>query len=249
MTSVLPHRFLFRYEFAIPRVADVPRRKGGRLLDLDERCLIPDPGGLDDVPESFELRAAWNPHGLGFQLTVRGKRQPPRGDADKPLAADGLQVWIDTRGTQNVHRATRFCHSFCFLPGAGQGACAAGRQVPIPRARDDAPQCEPEDLLVLSEVTGTGYWLEAWLPAAVLHGFDPEAQSRLGFCYVVRDTELGTQGLPLGADYPYDSDPSLWGVLNLVSGDAAADVREAGPVRQRSRGQPAGRGTRSRGEP
>ena len=29
-------------------------------------------------------------------------------------------VWIDTRNTQNIHRAGRFCHRFAFLPvGAG----------------------------------------------------------------------------------------------------------------------------------
>ena len=55
-----------------------------------------------------------------------------------------------------------------------------------------------------SSCAGTGGWrLEAFLPAAVLHGFDPEQNPRLGFCYAVRDAELGEQvaerrvGLPL----------------------------------------------------
>src|SRR5437588_149367 len=61
-----------------------------------------------------------------------------------------------------------------------------------------------------------GYLLEAYLPAAVLNGFDPEQNPRLGFFYAVRDRERGEQTLGLGSDFPYAEDPSLWGVLELV---------------------------------
>ena len=61
-----------------------------------------------------------------------------------------------------------------------------------------------------------GYRLEAFLPAAVLNGFDPEQNPRLGFYYAVRDAELGEQVLSVGPDFPYAEDPSLWSVLELV---------------------------------
>lgn len=216
MTTLLPHRFLFRCEFRAQRVDGIPRRKGKRILKLTDGCLLPDWGALDAEQAYYSLRCAWNPHGLGFELAVAGKTRHPTGDPGKPTAADGLQVWIDTRGTQNVHRATRFCHSFCFLPGTGKPEPAAGVPLPVARAREDAPLCDPESLLVASEVSGNGYRLEAWIPADVLHGFDPQAQPRLGFCYVVRDFELGVQGLSVGPDFPYESDPSLWSVLKLA---------------------------------
>jgi hypothetical protein len=58
--------------------------------------------------------------------------------------------------------------------------------------------------------------LEAFLPAGVLHGFDPEQNTRLGVCYGVRDAELGEQQLAAGPDFPFVEDPSLWSVLELV---------------------------------
>src|SRR5438270_607721 len=66
-------------------------------------------------------------------------------------------------------------------------------------------------------LTKKGYVLEAFLPAAVLHGFDPEQNPRLGFYYAVRDAELGEQVLSVGADFPYWEDPSLWSVLELAA--------------------------------
>lgn len=214
--SVVPHRFLFRAEFSAPRVDGLPRRKGGRILELPESCTLADLGALDEDPPFYTLRAAWNPHGLGFQLDVRGKQRLPKGDVANPTAADGIQLWVDTRSTQNVHRATRFCHAFCFLPGSGKQDPPVGVQVPVARAREDAPRCDPESLLVAADVARDGYRLEAWLPADVLHGFDPDSQPRLGFCFEVRDFELGVHGLTIGGDYPSQSDPSLWSVLRLA---------------------------------
>jgi hypothetical protein len=217
MTSVLPHRFFFRCEFSVPKVAGLPRRKGSRILELPDACVLPNLGPLDADPPFYTLRAAWNPRGLGFELDVRGKHRLPKGDIANPTAADGLQVWIDTRSTQNVHRATRFCHTFCFLPGSGKREPAAGVQLPVARAREDAPLCDPDNLLVAADVAKDGYRLEAWIPGDVLHGFDPESQPRLGFHFVVRDFELGIHGLSAGADFPYESDPSLWSVLKLTA--------------------------------
>ena len=73
--------------------------------------------------------------------------------------------------------------------------------------------------LLLQAATVTkagGYRIEAFLPAAVLNGFDPEQNPRLGVYYAVRDMELGEQVLSVGSDFPFSEDPSLWGVLELV---------------------------------
>lgn len=218
MTVIVPHRFLFRYEFAVPRIGGLPRRKGNRPLNLPESARLADVSALDKAASFADVRAAWNENGLGFQVEVSGRSRPPRCDWERPVRSDGFQVWIDTRSTQNVHRATRFCHAFMAMPlgGGADGRSPGGKKVPVPRAREDAPLCDPEDLLIRSDVTQTAYRLELWLPAAVLQGFDPSAQPRLGFHYVVRDTERGEQSPAVGADYPYDTDPSLWSVLNLI---------------------------------
>ena len=61
----------------------------------------------------------------------------------------------------------------------------------------------------------TGYRVEAFLPAAVLNGFDPEQNPRLGFFLAVRVAELGDHLLSGGPEFPYWEDPSLWSVLEL----------------------------------
>jgi hypothetical protein len=58
--------------------------------------------------------------------------------------------------------------------------------------------------------------VEAFFPAAVLNGFDPDQNPKLGFYYAVRDAEHGDQVLGVGADFPYAEDPSLWAGLELV---------------------------------
>lgn len=219
MTAVLPPRFLFRFAFPAPRADRLPGKPGSRLLEFPTESQFPDVASLDAAPGFAALHAAWNPGGLALSVAVRGKSGPPRCNPERPTTSDGLQVWIDTRCTQNVHRATRFCHYFCLLPGGGgtDGTRPVGMQLPVPRAREDAALCDSGDLRVMSEVRSDGYRLDAWLPAGALHGFDPESQPRLGFYYAVLDSELGTQVLSVGEDFPYSSDPSLWGMLELRS--------------------------------
>lgn len=218
MTALLPHRFLFRYRFPVACRDGVPGSHQKTLLGLTAEDRLTDLSALDGAPAFAELRVAWNLHGLGFSVNVSGKRQPPQCHPERPSESDGLQVWVDMRDTQTIHRASRFCHRFCFLPcGDGpDGTQPFGVQLPVPRAREDAPICEPESLLVSSELHPDGYALEAWLPAAVLNGYDPQAQSGIGFNYVVRDAELGIQSLAVTGDFPSTSDPSLWSTLELV---------------------------------
>lgn len=228
LSSVVPARFLFRCEFPVARAEGRPRRRGSRPLNFDDRFLLPNLAALDGGPQFAELRVGWNPDGIGFSVLVSGKQSAPRCDFEKPSASDGLQLWIDTRNTQTVHRATRYCHHFCLLPCGGPDPSAAvGVQLPVARAREDAPLCEPDDLLVASEADSDGYRLEAWLPQSVLHGFDPVDQPRLGFCYRVLDAELGSQTLSVEGDYPFASDPSLWSTLLLTDDPRDADSKTA----------------------
>jgi hypothetical protein len=63
----------------------------------------------------------------------------------------------------------------------------------------------------------TGWRLELFLPAAVLHGFDPETNRRLGFAYQVSDPdpERQDQFLGVGREFPVGENPSLWSTLEL----------------------------------
>jgi hypothetical protein len=189
-----------------------------RLVDLPDAARLDPFAALDGVTPFADVRVGWNELGLGVQCTVTGKEQPAAGDADRPRSSDGLTLWVDTRDARTSHRASRYCHQFHFLP-AGGGADKeepAFAQSKINRALADAPLAAAADVPFRAERVRGGYRLEAFLPAAVLTGFDPDQHPRLGVYYAVRDQELGDQHLSVNADFPFADDPSLWAVLELV---------------------------------
>ncbi len=147
MNKLLPHRFLFRYSMPVRRVKQIPRR-GKSLLKLPATCTVPEFGELDDHAAFADVRLGWNAAGLGISAQVTGKQKPLDCRLADPTESDGLQIWIDTRNTQNIHRASRFCHHFCLLPsGAGKKSDQASvQQLPIARAREDAPNTHADEI-------------------------------------------------------------------------------------------------------
>jgi hypothetical protein len=217
-SELIPGRFLFRMAYACRYLKKIPADDGDHLLDLPDECRIDNFAAADGKTNYADFRIAWNEFGLAVQAEVRGKAQEPQGHASRVRASDGLTLWIDTRDARASHRASRYCHQFHFLPtGSGPDADEPlMSQTKINRALQDAPLCNPSEVPFRSHRTKTGYILEAFLPATVLHGFDPEQNRRLGFYYLVRDSELGDQVLSVGAEFPYAEDPSLWSVLELT---------------------------------
>ncbi len=217
MSQLVPARFLFRWSIPIRRIVELPAA-GVRLLNLPVECQLPALGELDHFREFADMRMAWNPTGLGISVEVRGRSRRLKCSLDSASTSDGLHVWIDTRNTQTVHRATKFCHQFAFLP------CGAGRKeadpaviaIPLARAREDTTITDSSLIQMKSEVQSDRYLLEAWIPSEALVGFDPDTHSSLGFNYVVRDSELGDQTLAVGSEFPCASDPSLWQTIELA---------------------------------
>jgi hypothetical protein len=188
------------------------------VVDLPETARLNNFADLDEQKNFADVRLAWNELGLGVQVTVKGKDQLPAGDTDRPRGSDGLTLWIDTRDARAGHRASRYCHQFHLLAAGGgtEKGDPAFAQTKINRALQDAPLCNPADIPFHGARTRGGYRLEAFLPAAVLTGYDPDQHPRLGVYYAVRDQELGDQHLSVNADFPFWDDPSLWGTLELV---------------------------------
>jgi hypothetical protein len=212
--SLVPHRFLFRLAYPC-RYADMPQ---GELLELGEEHRIDNFAAMDGQRNFADLRLAWNEHGLGLAVEVQGKEKLPEGDVSRPRGSDGVTLWLDTRDARAGHRASRYCHQFHFLvraagPDRDEPALV---QTKINRALEDAPHAAVDSIAFQARVTRRGYRLAAFIPAAALHGFDPEQHPRLGFFYAVRDDELGEQLLGHTAEFPYWEDPSLWAVLELV---------------------------------
>jgi hypothetical protein len=215
--ALVPHRFLFRVAHPCAYVKDIPHENDDCLFDLPEACRLDNFAAIDGGRNFADVRLAWNEFGLGVQVRVAGKEEPARGDAARPRGSDGVTVWIDTRDARTSHRASRYCHQFHLLP-AGGGADLDEPvfvQTKINRALQDAPPVPANAVPFRCVFSRGGYTVEAFFPAAVLHGFDPEQNPRLGFYYVVRDAELGEQVLSVGSEFPYGEDPSLWAVLEL----------------------------------
>lgn len=222
LNTLLAPRFLF--QFAVPVR---PRRPiwSERGVALAEEHRLPDLAGLDrETPASerrfADFRMAWAAEGLAFWVEVEGKQQPVWCRETRPDESDGLHVWIDTRATHTIHRASKFCHRFLFLPaGAGRGdAEPLADQALINRARENARPVRPRELQVVAKVTKTGYRLAAFVPAAAMTGYDPTQQTKLGFNYAVIDRELGLQTFSSGPSMPFDEDPSCWATMELVGG-------------------------------
>jgi hypothetical protein len=218
--TLLAPRFLFRFAVPVRRHDPIWTDRG---VALDDSYRLPDLAALDRKSTDEErrladVRMAWSQHGLAFWVSVDGKSQAPWCRESRLDESDGLQVWIDTRATHNIHRASRFCHRFAFLPaGGGQKADQpVADQLLINRARENARPIRPRELQVVSKVTKSGYQLAAFVPAVTLGGFDPEQHPRLGFTYAVFDRERGLQTFATGPAFPFDEDPSCWATVELI---------------------------------
>ena len=213
--QLLPTRFLFR--FAAPCRYDA-KLGAGKPCELHARHRLPLLGELDGQRGFGDVRIAWSEAGLGLSVRLEGKKHPSWCRESRLEDSDALQVWIDTRDTHNIHRASRFCHRFVFLPGGGgrNHEQPVADQLLVDRARENANPVRPGQLQLTSEKRVDGYVLSAFIPATALTGFNPADHPRLGFTYFLFDRELGQQYFSVGSEFPFPADPSLWGTLELV---------------------------------
>lgn len=226
MLSVIPPAFAFHFSIPVKRCDDMPS-SGSRLPELSPEFGVVWPDGLligqahftaPDLnqPPQLDLRMAWNPRGIAIQWELSGKTQRVHADFTQPTVSDGLQVWIDTRNTQTIHRASRFCHHFCLLATDDTHESPTIVQLPVARASEDAKVHPASAFRIDQQRHPQGYRLQAWLPAEVLTGFDVETCSQLGFSCLLVDRELGLIPFTIGIEFPIANDPSLWQTLDLV---------------------------------
>lgn len=173
---------------------------------------------LTGDPKFAQVRVAVGRDALFFQADIQGKKQLPWCRESRLEDSDGLHVWIDTRNSREIHRATKFCHRFGFSP-MGRGPKADLPFVgwaPINRARENPPP-PPDDLLAIrARVTDGRYRLVAAIHFNGMHGMDIQDFPTVGFYFAVADRELGWQSLALQPDLPVMDNPSLWAQLKLA---------------------------------
>ncbi|MFO0905354.1 MAG: hypothetical protein U0939_20265 [Pirellulales bacterium] len=215
--NLLAPTFLFR--FAVP-CREASELSLAAAAELDESHRIPSFSELEGRKAFADLRMAWHEDGLLVRVHVTGKTQPAWCKSTRIDDSDGLQLWLDTRDTHDLHRATRFCHRIALLPfgaGRGQREPKAGL-VAINRARESPRPMEDSAIEAASVAEANGYRLWARITGSALTGYDGGEHRKLGFFFAVMDRELGWQTLSLGPELPVAEDPSLWGTLDLVEG-------------------------------
>lgn len=185
---------------------------------LPDEAVLPNLGqSVSGQRQGAEFRLAISDSGLFLSTQVTGKRQLPWCRESRVEDSDGLHVWIDTRNSRDVHRATRFCHRFVFAP-LGRGAKSErpfASWAPINRARENSHPPSEKLLGVAARVTATEYELQAAIAWQALTGYDPADFPVMGFFAAVVDRELGWQTIGLSPPYPVAEDPSLWLELSL----------------------------------
>lgn len=209
----IPRNLLFRCKFSCPRLGKEP--KGFEQLDPSGE--LPMLGLFEGQLPYARVRCGWMDDAFFLGAAVREKTQSLWVRANQPLESDGLQFWLDTRDTHNVHRATRYCHWFVASPNPAGGCDSATcGMLRINRAKEDAPTINRGKVVATAKVVTGGYDLLLKVPSSLLNGWSPADQRLLGFSVAVVDRELGWNTLGVGTDLPLAEDPSLWSTLELV---------------------------------
>jgi hypothetical protein len=216
---LLASSFLFQFALSLKQ-AQWKWSARGASPKLKDEHRIPCLRQLDEKPVYADVRGAWSPQGVLLQFDVTGKTQPPWCRPSRLSESDGVQVWLATRDTHNIHRAGRFCHRFIFLP-AGHGPNGDepfAATLPIARARENPAEPPEGALQVASQLTRDGYSLQVQIAQEALTSYDPGEHNRISLAYAVIDRELGWQTMALGPEFPFAEDPSLWTTVELVAG-------------------------------
>ncbi|MCK6457580.1 MAG: hypothetical protein L6Q92_13755 [Phycisphaerae bacterium] len=217
MSTLVPNRFLFRFELPVYRWRGAARLDGD-LSKWPARHQLPPLHTIDGQPGFGDVYLAWSDDGVLVAAQVRGKRTTAHCDPAHFRQSDHVRLMTDMRDARDIRRATRFCQQFYFLPtggGRGQRQPVAGA-APVARAKENAPLPEPGAIPIASRLTPDGWAIEAQIPARVLVGFDPSVNARIGFLAMLEDRELGHQSLTVDDDLNWWCDPSTWvtGVLS-----------------------------------
>ncbi|MEZ6127637.1 MAG: hypothetical protein R3C59_03080 [Planctomycetaceae bacterium] len=219
MDHIVPPSLMFDYQLPIPRCELPATRKTGRLLSLPAGADLFLPASMNEGTGFASIGVGWNPDGLAFSFHIDGKPGPPTGRAGDLKTSDSILLWIDTRPSGNVHRATEYCHHFAALPRDEDHDNQPHVLVlPIAQQRDRKIESDPRRMLTRTHVTAAGYDFELWIPGTQLFGFRETSEiGRIGFYAVVQDSHLGDQPLSVDDRFPCSYDPSLWLPLELKS--------------------------------
>ncbi len=210
--NLIPETFLFHFAVSI---SEKQRLFQGKLSKEYELPRLSTLAGKDSFSS---VRAAWSRQGVRFEFHIEGRGAPLPDYHESIEDYEGVWLWLDTRATHNVHRATRFCHLFNVLIHGrteGEEGPLISRSS-IHRAREQPAAQDPEAASAQLRSTKAGYVVDVRLPAKSLVGYDTDEYRQLGFFYTVRDSELDWDYWTAARQLPFSEDPSVWSTLDMV---------------------------------
>ncbi len=179
-----------------------------RAEKLPEKGLFEEPFLLPCMTDFLGERAfadvaiSW--HELGLELAVQ---------VDSGLREDdAIELFIDTRDRKDLGSIGRFCHHFVFYPARESIVAEELTRLRAAETRDLAPEGSLD--LTIEEKRGS-YTAHISISESALFGYDPNAFSRLGFTYLIKNGEKLQNFSVSSKDYAIASHPSLWASLNL----------------------------------
>lgn len=210
--NLIPGTFLFH--FAVPLVEKTRLFQG----KLGPQFELPRLSALSGSNSFSSVRGAWSKQGVRFEFHIAGRGAPLPEYHESVEDFEGAWLWLDTRATHNVHRATKFCHLFnVFIHGRRQGEDGPIIvRSAIHRAREQPAASEPDAFSATLRSTKGNYVVDVQLPAECLVGFDSNEQRQLGFFYAIRDSELGWDYWTNARQLPFAEDPSVWSTLDMM---------------------------------
>ena len=187
---------------------------------LGNEYQIPSLSSLNGGKRFAEMSIAWNSDGLFFHSILKAPGGKAGGRTSRTEAASVspksvlLSLYIDTRWSPGVHRATSYCHRFDFIlkrPTSNEPmARGHGELNPIQRARAAPAAVHPNDIFVATVAIPDGYEIKAYLRSDTLTGYSPEEFQEIGVFYTINDSVFGNQIMARTLQSPYFEDPSVW---------------------------------------
>jgi len=177
------------------------------------RYLLPDTSALLGEKHFAEVSLAFGVSGIECFVLV----SQPFQSSNYPQIerGDSMEVCIDTRNIKTSGYNTKFCHHFFCLPEAVDGH-QAGEMTRF-RTEDAHDLCNPDDLLVKSELYSNSYGLWLFIPSHCLHGYDPEQHRKIGFTYRINRSRGVPQHFSVSSeDYQFAQQPALWSSVQLI---------------------------------
>ncbi len=212
--------WLFDFGFPIPQLNGRSTKPERLDWKLRSEHIIPAFGSLSGGKRFAEAFIAWNEEGLFFEARVKVPYSKAAGAAVSSPASNAASktthcsLYLDTRWSPGVHRATTFCHRFDFIlsrPSLSQPELRGhGELAPIQRARAAPTEIHPTDISVGVFHHTDGYEIRAFLRADTLTGYSPTEFPDIGLFYTINDSLVGSQILARTLQSPFFEDPSLW---------------------------------------